>query len=119
MVGGRKKFLFLFFDHAGGCAGISCVVKLLDVIPDDALLEQLNASRGKGRNDYSMRTLWGVLVLSIALRHQNIEACLGELRRNESLRRLIGIESEEHVPKKSIAFHDSLAKRAVMPVLTE
>jgi len=39
-------------------------------------------------------------VLSIALRHPTIEHCLGELRRNESLRKLIGIESEEAVPKK-------------------
>ncbi len=43
---------------------------------------------------------WGVLVLSIALRHGTIEACLAELRRNESLRKFIGIESEEKVPRK-------------------
>jgi hypothetical protein len=39
-------------------------------------------------------------VLSIALRHPTIEACLAELRRNESLRKLIGIESEDSVPRK-------------------
>ncbi len=30
----------------------------------------------------------------------SIEACLGELRRNRSLRTLIGIESDSQVPKK-------------------
>ena len=38
--------------------------------------------------------------MTIFLRHQSIEACLGELRRNQDLRRLIGIESEGGVPKK-------------------
>ena len=74
--------------------------QLLEVIPDQALLLSLEQARGKGRDDYPVRTLWGVLVLSIALRHPTIEHCLCELRRNESLRKLIGIESEDHVPRK-------------------
>ena len=79
---------------------LKTIQQLLDVIPDGALLESLCTARGKGRNDYPVRALWGVLVLAIALRHVTVEACLGELRRNESLRRLIGIESEEAVPRK-------------------
>ena len=79
---------------------LKTIQQLLEVIPDDALLVSLEQARGKGRDDYSLRTLWGVLVLSIALRHPTIESCLGELRRNESLRKLIGIESEEKVPNK-------------------
>ena len=76
------------------------IQQLLDVIPDEALLESLRTAGGKGRDDYPLRTLWGVVVLSIALRHPTIEACLGKLRGNESLRRLIGIKSEEAVPQK-------------------
>jgi len=79
---------------------LKTIKQLLEVIPDQPLLLSLESSRGKGRNDYSLRSLWGVLVLSIALRHPSIEACLGELRRNESLRRLIGIPSEDRVPQK-------------------
>jgi hypothetical protein len=79
---------------------LKTIQQLLDVIPDATLLDSLAPSRGKGRNDVPVRVAWGVLVLSIALRHPTIEACLGELRRNESLRKLIGIESEEAVPKK-------------------
>lgn len=69
-------------------------------IPDGALLEGLRRWRGKGRNDYPVSVLWGTLLLTIALRHTMIEQCLAELRRNEGLRRLIGIESEDSVPKK-------------------
>jgi hypothetical protein len=79
---------------------LKTIKQLLEVIPDQAFIELLRARRGKGRDDIPVRVAWGVLVLSVALRHPTIEACLGELRRNESLRKLIGIESEDAVPKK-------------------
>lgn len=75
--------------------------QLLDVIPDGALRQSLHRARGKGRDDVPVHIVWGVLVLSITLRHPTIAACLAELRRNASLRKWIGIESEEAVPQKS------------------
>jgi hypothetical protein len=41
-----------------------------------------------------------VVLLTVILRHSGWEACLADLRRNEALRRLIGIESEKAVAKK-------------------
>lgn len=79
---------------------LKTVRELLQSLPDGRLLESLRRARGKGRNDYPVSVLWGVLVLTTALRHPHIEACLAELRRNAGLRQLIGIESEEQVPKK-------------------
>jgi hypothetical protein len=76
------------------------VRELLASIPDAKLLDSLRQARGKGRDDYPVTALWGVLVLTAALRHPHIESCLAELRRNEGLRRLIGIETEEQVPNK-------------------
>jgi hypothetical protein len=73
--------------------------ELLASLPEGALLQSLRLRRGKGRDDYPVHVLWGVLLLTVALRHPTTEACLGELRRNPSLRRLIGIESEAGVPK--------------------
>jgi hypothetical protein len=72
----------------------------LAVIPDAKLLDGLRLARGRGRDDYPVHVLWGTVVLTVALRHPTFEACLGELRRNEALRRLIGIESEAQVPRK-------------------
>lgn len=74
--------------------------ELLAALPDEELLAGLRLARGRGRNDYPVSVLWGVVVLSIALRHVTIEGCLDELRRNAELRRLIGIRSERRVPKK-------------------
>ncbi len=79
---------------------LATVRQFLKALPDGLLLESLRAWRGKGRNDYPVTTLWGVVVLAILLRHATIESCLGELRRNAQLRQIIGIDSEASVPKK-------------------
>jgi len=78
---------------------LATVKAFLDAVPDARLLETLRQYRGRGRNDYPVSALWGVVLLRTALRHVTFEATLGELGRNEALRRLIGIEDEEHVPK--------------------
>lgn len=98
---------------------LKTIKQLLEVIPDTALVDSLQTARGKGRNDFAIRTLWGVLVLSIALRHSTIEACLAELRRNESLRKLVGIPSEDDVPQKwnLSRFLDALGDSAQLPLL--
>jgi Transposase DDE domain len=73
---------------------------LLASIPDGPLLDSLRQARGHGRDDHPVGVLWGVVLLTIALRHVHFEACLAELRRNDDLRALIGIprDEEEKVP---------------------
>jgi Transposase DDE domain/Transposase domain (DUF772) len=78
---------------------LQTIKDLLGALPDGKLLNSLRAARGRGRNDYPVSVLWGVIVLRIVLRHVTTEAVLAELRRNDGLRRLIGIESEAGVPK--------------------
>jgi hypothetical protein len=79
---------------------LQTVRQFLEAIPDGPLLEGLRSQRGRGRNDYPVHVLWGVVLLTHLLRHTSTDSCLGELGRNEGLRRLIGIESENKVPKK-------------------
>ena len=79
---------------------LQTIKDLLAALPDAKLLDSLRNARGKGRNDYPVTVLWGVLVLRVALRHLTTEAVLDELRRDDGLRRLIGIESEAGVPRK-------------------
>jgi hypothetical protein len=78
---------------------LSTIKEFLASIPDAKLLEMLRQYRGRGRDEYPVHVLWGALLLRIALRHVTFEATLGELNRNEHLRRLIGIEEEKRVPK--------------------
>jgi DDE family transposase/transposase-like protein DUF772 len=82
------------------CPSLKTIRDLLAALPDGKLLESLRVARGKGRNDYPVSVLWGVVLLRVILRHTTTEAVLAELRRNEGLRALIGIESEDAVPKK-------------------
>jgi hypothetical protein len=98
MVIHSAKPLFAW-DSLEDSPSLKTIKDLLAAIPDGKLLNSLRAARGKGRNDYPVSVLWGVVVLRIALRHVTTEAVLAELRRNEGLRRLIGIESEGGVPK--------------------
>ena len=89
---------------AWGCLddspSLRTVKEFLAVVPDAELLEGLRLWRGRGRNDYPVHVLWGVVLLTALLRHSSFEACLGELERNAGLRRLIGIKSAKDVPKK-------------------
>jgi len=78
---------------------LSTVGAFLRLLPDGKLLRSLREARGRGRDDYRVTSLWGALLLTILLRHPSIESCLAELRRNEALRRLIGIKGESKVPK--------------------
>lgn len=79
---------------------LKTIKELLELIPDEKLLNSLSEARGKGRDDYSIRSLWGIMLLSIALRHPTLESFLAELKRNDSLRSLLGIESEDAIPQK-------------------
>jgi hypothetical protein len=88
------------WDDLEDSPSLQTIKDLLATLPDGKLLESLRAARGKGRNDYPVHVLWGVVVLRVALRHITTEAVLAELQRNQGLRRIVGIESEERVPKK-------------------
>jgi hypothetical protein len=87
------------WDDLEDSPSLQTIRELLAALPDAKLLNSLRNARGKGRDDYPVSVLWGVLVLRVALRHVTTEAVLAELRRNDGLRRLIGISSEAAVPK--------------------
>jgi len=87
------------WDALEDSPSLQTVRTFLEAVPDARLLAALRAGRGKGRDDYSITSLWGTLLLTIVLRHPTFEACLADLRRNAALRHLIGIESEAGVPK--------------------
>ena len=88
------------WDCLDDSPSLHSIRQFLALLPDGKLLDSLRRHRGKGRNDYPVSALWGVVLLTPLLRHASIEGCLGELRRNPSLRRLIGIEQESGVPNK-------------------
>ncbi len=99
MIVHAAKPLFAW-DELEDSPSLQTIRDLLAALPDGKLLQSLRNARGKGRNDYPVSVLWGVVVLRAALRHVTTEAVLDELRRNDGLRRLIGIQAESAVPRK-------------------
>ncbi len=81
------------------CPTLGTIRDFLQTIDDEDLLEGLQQARGRGRNDYPVARLWPIVLLTIALRHTTFNATLAELHRNPSLCRLIGIHSEEEIPR--------------------
>ena len=73
---------------------LETVRRCLEAIPDASLLQGLRQARGHGRDDYPVSVLWGVAVLTPLLRHPSYDGCLAELRRNPTLCRLLGVETE-------------------------
>jgi len=110
---------------AWGCLddspNLKTIQQFLRSVPDAKLLASLRQWRGRGRNDYGISVLWGVCLLTPLLRHPSIEATLAELRRNAGLRRLIGIETEQQVPKKwnMSRFQDVLGRQPHLSLLHE
>jgi len=120
MIVHSAKPLFAW-DCLEDSPSLQTIKDLLAVLPDGKLLNSLRSARGKGRRDYPVSVLWGVVVLRVALRHITTEAVLAELRRNEGLRRVIGIESEKGVPKKwnMSRFEDVLGQEPHRTLLKE
>lgn len=115
-----QKSLFAW-DELEDSPSLKTLREFLKSIPDGELLASLEKARGKGRNDYPVHVLWGTSLLQIALRHPTMQACLAELRRNSDLRRLIGIETEDQVPKSwnMSRFMDALGQEPHQTYLTE
>jgi len=88
------------WDALEDSPSLGTIKRFLASIPDTPLLDSLRQARGHGRDDHPVAVLWGVVLLTIVLRHVHFEACLAELRRNDDLRALIGIprDEEDKVP---------------------
>jgi len=111
MIISETKPLFAW-DSLEDSPTIKTLREFLHAVPDAKLLEALRQRRGKGRADCKIRWLWGVALLTVALRHETTQATLDELQRNSDLRKLLGIPREDKVPEKwnMTRFYDTLGQ---------
>ena len=63
------------------CPTLTTLRHALQAIPDQQLLDGLQAARGKGRDDYPVARLWSVVLPTILLHHHCVEDCLAGLHR--------------------------------------
>lgn len=96
--------------------------RLLDALPDRALLAALEAARKGRRNEYPQRALWRSVVACAALGHPTTASLIRELKRNAELREACGFDPlllDKAVPPDYVfsRFHERLEKFA--PLMRE
>lgn len=93
---------------------------VLDNLPDEAFVGDLEERRGKGRNDYPVRPCWNAFLASFLYGHSSAAALLRELGRNAELREVCGFDPHrgaDAVPSED-AFGRFLASLAAIPPAT-
>ncbi|MDE0023389.1 MAG: transposase [Spirochaetaceae bacterium] len=84
---------FLFrWDSVDQLGDLERLKLVLDALPDESLMQLLEADRGHGRNDYPVRPMWNSLIAGFVFQHPSIAALRRELLRNGQLRDLCGFD---------------------------
>lgn len=86
----QQLFSWKDVENLGDLERLRLVLKAL---PDEPLMQKLEAERGNGRNDYPIRAMWNSIIASYVFQHDSIEALRRELLRNDRLRWLCGFDS--------------------------
>lgn len=63
---------------------------VIDNIPDGRLIQKLKTIRGKGRNDWTVESMWHAFIAGLVFQHSSESEMLRELNRNSQLRDLCG-----------------------------
>ena len=88
---------------------------VMETMPDEQLMQTLQALRAKGRNDHPIEAMWNSVLAGIVFEHVSIESLRRELRRNAQLRELCGFDpftGVDAVPSKS-AYNRFLSKLVI------
>ena len=66
---------FLFrWDSVDQLGDLERLKLVLDVLPDEPLMQLLEAGRGRGRNDYPVRPMWNSLIAGSVFQHRRLAA---------------------------------------------
>ena len=95
----RQGKLFTFEDFFSEGDDNHRLLLVLSVLDDDELIRRLESSRKGRRNRYPVRMLWQSLIAAKVYGIATVNGLIRELRRNESLRKVVGINHVEMVPK--------------------
>lgn len=64
----------------------------LEALPDEALMQALEADRKGKRDDYPLRPVWNSVIAGIVFEHKGVESLRRELSRNAQLRQVCGFD---------------------------
>jgi transposase/IS5 family transposase len=72
---------------------------VLSMLPDTRLLRWLDQQRAGRRDDYPQTMLWRCVIAKFVYQIGTYAELIRELKRNGSLRRIVGVQSKARVPK--------------------
>jgi len=105
----RQGELFSYEDFVAEHDDNTRLVLTLQALPDEGLVGWLRRERKGRRDEYPQEVLWRCVVAKFVYQIRTYAELIRELRRNGSLRRLVGVVSLRRVPQ---AYHFSrLLKR--------
>ena len=87
-----QKSLFVWEDDINSLGDLERLRLVMESIPDEELMGKLEASRGRGRNDYPVRAMWNLVLAGRVFEHSEDASLLRELRRNRQLAYVCGFE---------------------------
>ena len=63
---------------------------VLEYMPDEELMQELEKERGKGRDDFPVRAMWNSILAGVVFQHISVSSMRRELSRNGQLRFMCG-----------------------------
>lgn len=94
----RQPQLFTYDDFVGEHDDNERLVLTLSALPDERLVQWLCRQRKGRRDSYPLPVLWRCLIAKFVYQIRTYAELIRELKRNGSLRRLVGIDSRDAVP---------------------
>ena len=83
---------FLFrWDSVDQLGDLERLKLVLDALPDESLMQLLEAGRGRGRNDYPVRPMWNSLIAGFVFQHPSIAALRRELLAQRAVARPVRV----------------------------
>jgi len=102
-----QPFLFSW-EHIEAQSDLVRLKWVLSALPDEELMLEIEAHRGRGRNDYPVRATWNSILAGFVFQHKSIASLRRELRRNGELRKACGFDplgGIKAVPSKDAYTH--------------
>jgi transposase len=81
---------FLVWNEIEKLGDLERLKLVLEYMPDEELMQELEKERGKGRDDYPIRAMWNSILAGVVYQHPSVESLRRELSRNGQLRFMCG-----------------------------
>ena len=80
------------WDQVDAASDLERLRVLLDALPDEGLMQALEAERKGRRDDYPLRCVWNSILAGLVFQHPCVASLRRELQRNAELRHICGFD---------------------------